>query len=198
MKPIDTETLEFSGRQFSVKIYHDEFAESPCDSSDGHGSVRYCANRETPARGEIVLCDDRHGRWVYDFGAALLKASREKWGLSDEALKRLTARLGKKPTRGQIRAEAVREDMRYLRGWYASDWHYLRVECTLLSSDGSEIEGATDSLWGVESLGDYWRTVAGELAESILFNRVNTWRKALAEARQRKYWNSRDVQTVGA
>jgi hypothetical protein len=60
---------------------------------------------------------------------------------------------------------------------------------------GDEFEHA---LWGVESEGDCWKEIARELAEQILGERADQWRGALKEARERKAWASRDVQTVGA
>lgn len=198
-RAIHRETFDYLGRRFEVAQFHDDSGDTPNESEDGHGPVRYAEDRETLQRGEVVLCELQRGRMVYGFGAALVQASREGWGLGSEALQRLANRIGKKPTRGQIRAESVREDMSHLRGFYMGDWCYIGVSVRILGPDG-EPEGADyeHALWGLESFGDYWEEVARELASDILHTRAAAWRAALREARARKYWASRDVQTRGA
>lgn len=195
MKPYSTETLQHSGRAFRVELYADDYAAPPWEAEDGHGEVIYLERGERPGPGFVHLWDDRHGTWVYGFGAALLQASRDGWGLSPDALAALTRGLGKKPTRGQIRAEAVRADMRHMAGYLRGDWGYVGVSVSLLDSDGEPVDVPAD-VWSVESNG--WEDVARELADGILCDRRDTWRKALREARARRYWESRDVQTVGA
>jgi len=199
MRPFYAETIQHGGRAFEVSLYSDYYHGNPWDESDGHGAPRCLNHRETMQRGEVWLCDTGEETWAYDFGAALLKASREKWGLCPDDLQRLTDRIGKKPSKGQIRAEAVRKDMEYLRGFICGDWHYMGVCVRLIGPDGAPEGDAFDNaLWGVESSGDHWREVAQELANEILHVRGSAWRAALHEARARKYWASRDVQTVGA
>lgn len=197
---IRTETICHEGRSFVVNLYPDDSHGAPWDECDGHGPVRELDPGEPLQRGEVLLYDDPRGRdrWVYGFGAALVQAQREGWGLNPEDLQRLHDRIGRKPTKGQIRAEAVRKDMRYLWGYLAQDWCYTGVCVQLIGPDGEPQGDAFDNaLWGVESCGDYWEEVARDLADEILADRAAAWRDALSEARKVRYWASRDVQTVG-
>lgn len=193
MYEIDEHRFTLRGLEFEARIYSDHSHEPPGECEDGHGSVRFVSDSETLRRGEVVLCDLDRGRWVYDFGAALLTASRDKWGLSAAGL----AKLGAKPTRGQIRAAAVRADMDHLRGWYRGDWQYVGVAVRAIAADGQPIGGKLDNaIWGVESCGDYWLEVAREIAEEIADTRAGLWRAALREAREARYWQARGVETV--
>lgn len=196
---IRTETFSHGGREFEVSLFDDGDNAAPWENSDGHGPVRFISDNESLEKGETVLCNMDGGRYVYNFGQALLTASRDGWGLAPDELARLTQTLGKKPSKGQIRAAAVRADMDYLRGWCRDDWGYVGVCVRIIGADGEPIGGKFDNaLWGVETSGDYWQEVARELADEILHHRRKAWRDALSEARSVRYWASRDIQTVGA
>lgn len=198
---IHTETISHEGRRFVVNLYPDNFHGAPWDECDGHGPVRELDPGEPLQRGEVLFYDNPRGRdrWAYGFGAALVQAWREGWGLDPEDLQRLRDRIGRKPTKGQIRAEAVRKDMRYLRGYLAQDWCYVGVCVQLLGPDGEPVGNEFGhALWGVESAGDYWEEVARDIADEILSEHRDAWRAALSEARARRYWESRDVVTRGA
>lgn len=175
------------------------YPDPPWENSDCHGDVRQLGRYEKPGRGEV----DIGGGWVYDQGGAFALASRQGWGLAPDDVARLATRLGKKPSRAQIRAEAIRQDIRYLQRYIEGDWYYLVVTVKLFDPTGMEV--TSESVCGVESDGDYWETVAKELAGEVLHDagltlrqRAAKWRDALREARARKYWASRDVVTVGA
>jgi hypothetical protein len=190
------------GYSLRYRIKPDDCSNPPWENEDGHGPVRWTDEREKPARGETVLYSDyRNGQYFYNQGAAFVQAWKEGWGISAESLQRLTRNLGKKPTKGQIRAQAVREDMAHLRGFLSGDWCYIGVVVELIGPDSAEPID-TDSLWGIESNGDYWEVVAGELADQLLHSngltlvqRGKAWRDALHEARETKYWACRDVAT---
>ena len=166
---IRTETITHEGFAFLVSLYFDDSASPPWEMSDGHGPVRFIEDREPLQRGETVLYDCQRGRYVYDWGRAIVQAAREGWGLDPDALQALTQRLGKKPTKAQIRAEAVRRDMAFLRGWCADDWCYVGVCVQRIGPDGEALGDPFDNaLWGVESDGDYWEEVAHELASQLM------------------------------
>lgn len=169
---IRTETFTHCGREFEVSLFDDGDNGAPWGNSDGHGPVRFIRDSEPLEKGETILCDMNRGRFVYNFGQALLIASRDKWGLAPNDLTRLTQTLGKKPSKGQIRAAAVRADMDYLRGWCLDDWGYVGVCVRIIGADGEPIGDQFDNaLWGVETGSDYWRDVARELANEILHHR---------------------------
>jgi hypothetical protein len=196
MQAFDTERMTFEGREFLVSRYYDDTNEAPWDRADGHGPVRWISDREPLAKGETVLHDDRHGRWVYDIAGAIQQSIREGWGRpSKETRERLALQL-RKPAR---KVSAIDADMSFLRGWCADDWCYIGIGVQLIGPDGEPPrEEFEHALWGVESCGDYWQEVAGELAREILAERATVWRGALKEARARRYWASRDVMTLGA
>ena len=169
MHAYQTEDFTCEGLTFRASLYPDDSSGAPWDENDGHGSVRFIEDREPLERGEVILYDAPRGRYVYDSGAALVQASREGWGLSDDEMQRLASRLGKRPTRAQIRAESVRRDMAYLRGWCADDWCYVGVCVQRIGPDGEPVGNPyAHALWGVESSGDYWREVACELANELM------------------------------
>lgn len=203
---IETDQLP-AGYYLHVKIKNDDCSDAPWDRDSGHGDVRHeWCSYGTPklARGETILHSERGDHWIYNQGAAFVIAWRDGWGLSPDSLAKLTRALGKKPTRSQIRAEAVRQDMAFLRGYLSDDWSYIGVCVTLY--DAADTEISSDSLWGIESnAGDYLLEVAAECADNCmhaagidLASRAKQWRAALSEARMRRYWAQRDVQTVGA
>jgi len=203
---IDTDQLP-AGYSLRVKIENDDCSDAPWDGDSGHGEVRHeYQYHGTPklARGETILYSERGDHWIYNQGAAFVTAWRDGWGLSTDSLAKLTRKLGKKPTRSQIRAEAVRQDMAFLRGYLSNDWNYVGVYVTL--HDAAGVEVSADSLWGIESnAGDYLLEVAAECADNCMHaagidleTRAKNWRAALVEARMRRYWAQRDVQTVGA
>lgn len=202
---IDTDQLP-AGYSLRVKLEDDDSGNAPFDD-DCHGQTRQeYSYYGTPklAKGETVLYSDRGDYWIYNQGQAFVTAWRDGWGLPDDDLAKLTRKLGKKPTKGQIRAEAVRQDMAHLRDYLSNAWNYVGVCVTL--HDAAGIEVSADSIWGIESnAGDYLLEVAADCANNCmhaagidLASRAKQWRAALSEARMRRYWAQRDVQTVGA
>jgi hypothetical protein len=198
---ISRDRFEFEGREFEMAIFADDDNGPPWERSDGHGPVRYAEDSERLQRGETVLYELRRGRYVYDMGAAILQASREKWGLDAASMETLAKVYApKRPTKSQIRMTAIKKDMQYLRGWCAEDWGYIGVSVRIIGPDDEPIgDDYSHAIWGIESSSnDYSHEVAHDLARDILHERATVWREALREARARRYWASRDVETVGA
>ena len=195
MQAFRTETIERDGRRFLVSMHADDDASPPWERSDGHGPVRYCEDREPLQPGETVLYDLRRGRYVYDLRAAISQSIREGWGRPSRERREEIARRLRKPA---AKVSAIDADMDFLRGWCAEDWCYMGVCVQILGPD-DEPEGDefAHAVWGVESFGDYWEDVAADLASQILSERREAWRAALREARARRYWAARGVETVG-
>ncbi len=182
MHPIHSEDFTHEGFTFRATLYPDDSHDAPWEECDGHGPVRFIEDHEPLQRGETVLHDCGRGRYVYDWGRAIVQAAREGWGLCNEDREALAQRLGKKPTKAQIRAEAVRKDMAFLRGWCADDCCYVGVCVQRIGPDGEPMgDEFAHALWGVESSGDYWREVAAELADEMLPD-VRAQESALADA----------------
>ena len=83
---------------------------------------------------------------------------------------------------------AVQADFDYLSAWVNGDWQYVVVGICQMDDDGNEI-GDWDYLGGVETYRDYHHEMAREMAEEMA-------RRITREAKERAYWESRDVETV--
>lgn len=193
--PFQTETIEHCGIAVLIEYFYDQDAGKPWENSDGHGVIRsaysyYGKPEKKP--GEVLIQGERGSYWIYDWQESTRIAKRDGWGVSNPP-----AGL----TRKQITQLAVQKDFDFLRGWLDDDWHYVGAVCTVLDSDGEETD-ISDSCWGFETLNDYHETAGREMAESLAESihkaRLHQWRAALKEARARKYWACRDVETVGA
>jgi endonuclease YncB( thermonuclease family) len=77
-----------------------------------------------------------------------------------------------------------------LRGFLNGDWCYVGV--VIEDSQGNTL----DSLWGVETFKGHHEAFAREMVAACWATKREAWRKALHEARERKYWASRDVETI--
>lgn len=194
-QPFNTETIEHCGITVRIEYFYDHDMGRPWENADGHGVIRsaysyYGKPEKKP--GEVLIPCDRGNYWIYDWQESTRIAKRDGWGVSNPPAG-LTQR--------QITALAVKADFDYLRGWINEDWHYVGVVCTVLDANGEDTNDS-DSCWGFESLDDYHETAGREMAESLAEtvhqSKLENWRYALREARQRKYWACRDVCTVGA
>lgn len=193
---METFDFEFNGRQFRATVHADPDHGRPWEEQAGHGEVREGSrNYDGPEKraGELVLHDGgrREYLWLYDYPGACETARRDGWGVDGGRLPGETAR--------QYAARAAMADFEHLRGYCSGAWEWVGVGVQLLDADGETIGGEYDfSLWGIESNADeYLQEVARDLAGEILAQRAKAWREHLKEARARKYWESRDVQTTG-
>jgi len=175
---LQTERFTLDGREFEAVLYPDDSGGRPWESECGHGDIRVGRGwyqRPHKGPGEVILHSNRGDHWIYDFAGAVKKA-RNDWGF----------------TNGPDAVNAVREDMTRLRRFLEGEWFYIGVSVRIIGRDGEpESDGFGESLWGVESDGEYWREVAQELAENILHPRREAWRAALNAARE-----SRNLQRL--
>jgi hypothetical protein len=181
----DTITLD-NGNTLTVSTPYDETHREPWKECDGHGIISEWTSRDKAA-GEWILASDGDSRRFYDFAETIKLAKRDGWGLGDEHKTELTRKLGRAPTKREITAESVRRDYEFLRGWCNDQWTYIGVTVTLTDPDGKEL--GEDSLWGVESFGDYWKEIADELAETLVSNYEKEQAESLACA-------CRDIETA--
>jgi hypothetical protein len=165
----DGDTFEHGGRTFRFKSEWDGDIGPPWKEHDGHGPVSDhkhhpfgYGSKPPKAPGERILYWDRGYYRTYDVAEATRIAKRDGWGLGEKALAELTKRLGRKPTRKQIVAEAVERDFDYLRGWCTDEWSWMSVGVEEVES------GETEWLGGIQSDDyDYHAEVANELADQI-------------------------------
>ena len=169
-KLYDGDTFEVNGATFRVEFEHDDCHGAPWVECDGHGPVTEWERREE-RRGEWTLNSDRGSRRFYNWYEAMQIAKRDHWGIDSRAALELSKRLGRAVTPRDIRKEAVRRDYEYLHAWCNDEWEYIGVIVSPLGFRGRPTE-ESESIWGVESIGDYPTEIAHELAEEIL-GRVN-------------------------
>lgn len=198
MDAFRTKRFEHEGRMFEAAGYYDEHMGPPWEEHDGHGSMREIRTRAEKKPGERLIYRSNSGGWyAYDWQGAMEAAKRDGWGLRAEDKAKLAERLGREPTQGEIRQQAVQEDFEYLDGWVNDWWHWMGVGVRIIGADGEpQGDEFEHTVWGFESEGDYWLEAARQIADEILSERKEAWRAALREARERRYWASRDVETV--
>ena len=191
MDILRTYSLEIGRESFTVNIYHDPNMGAPGKEHDGHGIVSDWTSR-VKGPGELILHTDGRSRRYYDVQATTKLARRDGWGLGEWDTQELARKLGRTPKPGDIVAESVARDFEYLRAWCNDEWQWVGVEVT---HDKTE---TSDSLWGVEDSASFADETAREMAESILHDIRCTRAKRGRQTRERKYWETRDVQTKGA
>lgn len=164
------DTITLKGLTFRVSIESNDDMGAPWKEHDGHGSVRTInswTGCDAKAPGERVLHKNHPTVWLYDWQGAMATAKRDGWGLGDDEKAKLAAKLGRAPTDGDVRTEAVQRDFDYCRRWLENDWYWCGVVVTLLDIDG-EPTSERESLWGIESDAyDYHAETAKELAGEI-------------------------------
>lgn len=194
-----TETIEHSGQTVRIEYFYDDtyFGAYPWADCCGDVDIRtkpasyYGQTEKKPS--EVIFHTNRNTAFYYDIREAHKTARAEGWCTGCDWAKGLTKR--------QIAAKAVRQNVEFWRGYLNDQWYYVGAVCTVLDSEGEETDD-TESCWGFETFNDYHEEAAQEmahsLAQSVAKRKGEAWRSALHEARQRKYWASRDIQTLGA
>lgn len=177
--PIKTDTFALEGVEFTAHFYPDYDLDWPWIEYDGYGAVREKPRHYKKAPHEIII-NDSH---IYDVKATIKKAKAEGWGI---------AKPPAEWTKKQIIAEAIKRDIKTVRKWLNGDAFW--VTCEVKSGDCAEYLGGI----AVEDydFDDAVKYHASGLAHQILTQKRAAWRKALTEARARRYWASRDVVTV--
>lgn len=154
----DGETFEHATHKFRVNFETDLDGGLPWNEEDGHGPVSDWTTR-AKSPGEIVLAVDRPHRRYYNFAEAVKIARRDKWDAPPYGT----------GTAGEQAVRAVRADFERLRDFCNDYWTYVGVIVTLLDDYGDPMEGASASLWRLESdASEYLTETANELAADIL------------------------------
>lgn len=159
--------LNIGGRDFTfaVEYIDDQDAGAPWENSDGHGVVTDWQLRDKRP-GELILCTDHRAHRFYDYAASCRLALRDGWDAAPHN--------DGSETKRQQAAKAARADFEYLRGWCNDEWRYVGVVVTLLDDEGEKTE-VSDSLWGVETFGDYHKTEARTMADELLGGYGVSW-----------------------
>ena len=184
--------INHRGFTFRVDIENDGSNEAPWHKSDFHGPVSGWTRREK-SPGELVLNQDRSSKRYYDLQGAMALAKKDGWSLCAADTAKLAAKLGHAPSKGEIRAEAVRRDYEDLRGWCNDDWRYVGVIVTLIPDDEESDDVPTDysyAIWGIESYStDYLQETALELAEQAVAELTD-------ENEEVAHWANHNLATV--
>lgn len=162
--------IEHEGSTFGVSYEADIDSGAPWENDDGHGpvsdwrsySMRHGYSPKKP--GERPLCSDNGSARFYDMAQAQLIARKDGWGYGGKSVAEWQAT---GLTLKQIAANAALSDYQRLRGWCNDDWSYIGVVVTLLDDEGEDTP-FSDSVWCVESDGDYEEEVAHQLAGEIM------------------------------
>lgn len=163
----ETRDIEKNGKFYRVEFHFDEGMGAPWKEHDGHGIVSDWESRDKKP-GEVVINTDHGSNRFYDVSETTRIAKRDGWGLNDDARAELAKKLGRAPTAGEIRAEAVRLDLERMAGWCNDDWHWCGLKVFPLTNDGDELRSKAQSLWGIESdAGPYFDEVIDELIAQI-------------------------------
>ena len=181
------ETIELSkGYTAQIEIERDEHMGEPWKEHDGHGNVTEWVTRDKRP-GERLLCSDRSQKRFYDYQGAIEKARAEGWDAPPYST----------GTKGEQAVRAVNADFELLRAWCNDEWYWCGVIVTVCKNG---VTIGTDSLWGIESCGDYWQEIGTDMAHGImeqdLANRKSAWLGAMKESRERRACEYRGIATV--
>ncbi|HFL6170874.1 TPA: hypothetical protein ACG4NJ_002218 [Pseudomonas aeruginosa] len=172
--------LNIGGKDFVFAVdFEDDYdAGAPWEMADGHGPVSDWENRDHyrggKRPGELILSKsdrcNRDGRYrFYDFAEACRIALRDGWDAAPYN--------DGTETKRQQAARAARADFEYLRAWCNDEWRYVGVVVTLLDPQGEKTE-VSESLWGVETLGDHHHETARQLADELAHGYGTQWTEA--------------------
>jgi hypothetical protein len=157
---LDSFDFDHDGESFIAEIHADDDTGAPWDECDGHGPVSDWTTRDKRA-GEWVIATDGPFKRFYDFAAACRIARRDGWNAKPYDVPGETAR--------QQAARAAKADFDYLRAWCSGEWYYVGV--VVRRAGSCACCSASESLWGIESGGEWIqetaRELAGEMSESL-------------------------------
>lgn len=150
---------------FRVEYIDDTDNGAPWENSDGQGVVSGWTTRPKRA-GELELNRQGASRRYFDFSATCKKAREEQWDAPPYNTGGETKR--------QQAAKAARANYEYIRAWCKDEWRYVGVVVTLLDDNG-DATGVTDTLWGVETYGDYHEIEAARLVDELAHGYGVSW-----------------------
>jgi hypothetical protein len=104
----------------------------PWEEQDGHGLIRQIHRsfgKPDKKPGEVILYGERGSYWIYDVAGTTKIATKDGWGLGEEREQALGEMLRRPPTKKEITAEAVRQDMDFCRKFLSGDIVWFTVSC---------------------------------------------------------------------
>jgi hypothetical protein len=149
-----------NGWRAEIKTEYDDAMGEPWREHDGHGVISEWTSRDKRP-GERILATDSRSHRYYDIAATMPEAIKDGWGCRHtESMESFKTNSGHSSKRAQA-ACAVESDFERMRAWCRDEWQWIGVVVTVFDADGEKV--SDESLWGIESDGDYWREVAAEL-----------------------------------
>lgn len=139
-------TYTHKGHVITVEWDRDQDMGVPWKEHDGHGIVSDWTRRDKYPGERLLHQEDRDygSKRYYDVEATMKLAKKDGWGLTAEDETKLAEKLGHKPTKKEIVAEAVDRDFEFLRAWCSDEWEW---KCRLVTIKGFSYR---DSLCGIE------------------------------------------------
>lgn len=169
-KIYDGSTVTVKGINFTVSIEPDYDQRAPWKEYDGCGIIRETSKRHVdgcsdkkPGERPMNNPDRNEYQFYYDTQATIKKAILESWGLSQENVDLLSAKLKRQPTKREIIRESVERDFKFCAGFINDDWQYY---CVSIFPEGEE-NYYSYCLGGVD---DYVDTYPGEVALELIEN----------------------------
>lgn len=165
-------SFEIDGVEFGWVEEQDGDCRAPWDEHDGHGVIREVSLRynDHPEKhpGEVAIHKNHGTAWLYDVKATTALAKKDGWGLGDEAKAELVERLKREPTKKEITAEAVANDMEFCRKYLNDEICWWSVSCWAADKpdDIKYLGGILD-----ESGAPYIEECAKDLAAQIIYSR---------------------------
>lgn len=179
--------FEQGGIQFRYKVQQGDGYGYPWTEHDGYGEIRCVPNfdRGDKKPGEVVLWSEGRYAYLYDVQDTT-KKNMGNWGLAPDEHAKLTAKLGKEPTKKQIMARAVEKDMEFCRRYLEGHIMWLDVTCWPMYEDASDDENYAEKQTIGGTLGefgdDHLEELAKEIAGTILWEHAEANRIATEEA----------------
>lgn len=156
----DTARVELEAGWYAVvQTKQDESMGEPWVEHDGHGVISGWRPLNSKRAGERVLIEDGGQARFYDIPATIKLARKDGWGCAGGTGDHTH------PTKGQQAVCAVEQDFARMRAWCNDAWEWIGVIVKLYDADGEEV--ASETIWGIESDGEYWKEVAAEIVNRL-------------------------------
>jgi hypothetical protein len=202
-----------------IRLEQDQDCENPLDNDAGAVFVTYRKGARS-CYGNTPLDQEEHeevGRrinagelvglpvYVYEHGGCIIRAAEGNpfscpWDSGQSGYIYVTKKTALEWYGGKVLTKGKREKtLQQLRGIVDTYSQWCNGECygfIIEDQDGEQL----DSCWGY--IGADWAMQAGKEsadyhADKIQTDKRTAWRTALHEARERHYWQAREVLTVG-
>lgn len=129
--------------------------------------------------GELEIFQNESGQWIARVAATYRKPAQFE-SVADDINDAIRAVYAKHkatfPSARAYAAGAAMADYESMRKWCNNDWCWIYIRVELLDDDGDPVGDISETLGGIESYGDYWKTDAAcELADQLIASLENVF-----------------------